>query len=115
VTGNNTVTTIPFYATQKTEKHLEGHQVSSTGESGVRALAVCTGFVLSKKPVSVITHTYSELSAQCCSELSSREESPVTALPFCFSVLIFSCFFFPSFPVRKDSLGKERLPEREIS
>jgi hypothetical protein len=77
-------------------------------------LAVCTGFVVSIKLVSVITHTRSDLSAQCPPEPSSREASPVTALPYCFSVFVFPVFSF--LHSRPDGFfGKGGDPEREIS
>ena len=82
--------------TQKTEKPIRGSlQVSSTNESGVRALA--------------LPHTWVLLGT--CRQ---REESPASALPYCFSVfcLLFCIFFcLSSADCRRREVWKVGFPD----
>ena len=85
---------------QKTEKPIRGSiQVSSTNESGVCALALPFAWVLLRswtvgklkgKPFYV--QTKGQLFPTCVSYAGyahQREESPASALPYCFSVFCF--------------------------
>ena len=96
--------------TQKTEKPIRGSiQVSSTNESGVCALALPFAWVLldtwtvgklKGKPFYV--QTKGQLFPTCVSYAGyahQREESPASALPYCFSVFRFlSCICFCLLP-----------------
>ena len=86
--------------TKKTEKPIRGSiQVSSTNESGVCALALPFAWVLLRswtvgklkgKPFYV--QTKGQLFPTCVSYAGyahQREESPASALPYCFSVFCF--------------------------
>lgn len=103
-----------FLPTQKTEKHPEGHQVSSTGESA-SALWQSAPDLWSRRnryrssPIPIRT---SPLSAR----RNPRQGRKVLRLRFHSAFLFFICLAFLSFIPRPDRFfGKGGAPEREIS